>query len=310
MNNVCKICNQSFSETAGLHKHIKAHDLRIIEYYQTQYPRYDMQSGEIIRFKNKDQYFSTDFNSRENLKKWIESKPEPEVRNYIKELLINRKNKKSAQYSFCQVELRSLLMPPIQTYDKYFGNYYRFCESLGFKNKYQPLGGPIISKEIIGKIHIDTREQKPLSFPGRYTEVKTLNFGDYTFSDKKASCECYIERKSISDFIGTLSGGYDRFINEIERSVEAQANLIVLVEEFLSNALNFNDLFYVYQKNTKVTPEYVFHNVRNIIQKYPSVQFLFVKNREEASRVIQKIFTCDCIYKNIDLQLAYDMKAL
>lgn len=309
-NNVCKICSESFFEISRLHKHLKAHKLRIIEYYQTHYPRYDMQSGEIIKFKNKDQYFSTDFNSRENLKKWIESKPHSEVEKYIKELLINRKNKKSAEYSFCQVELRSLLMPPISTYNQYFGDYYRLCESLGFKNKYKSLNGPIVSNQIIGKIYIDTREQKPLIFPGRYTEIKTLKFGDYTFSDKKASCDCYVERKSISDFIGTLSGGYERFINEIERSVEAQANLIVVVEESLSNALNFNDLFHVYQKNTKATPEYIFHNVRNIIQKYPSVQFLFVKNREEASRVIQKIFTCECIYKNIDLQFAYDTKEL
>ena len=82
-NNVCKICSESFFEISGLHKHLKAHKLRIIEYYQTHYPRYDMQSGEIIKFKNKDQYFSTDFNSRENLKKWIESKPHSEVEKYI-----------------------------------------------------------------------------------------------------------------------------------------------------------------------------------------------------------------------------------
>ena len=123
------------------------------------------------------------------------------------------------------------------------------------------------------------------------------------------TCNCYIERKGIGDFIGTLSGGYDRFTREIERAAEAEAQLIVLVEESLSNCMGFNYLPHVYKK-TKVTPDYIFHNVRKLIQTYPHIQFLFVKGRVEASETIKKIFTCDCAYKKIDLQLAYDTKML
>ena len=43
----------------------------------------------------------------------------------------------------------------------------------------------------------------------------------------------YIERKSITDFIGTMSGGYERFKREVERAREQDAKLIVLVEESL-----------------------------------------------------------------------------
>jgi len=307
MSNICKVCSEEFDNDNSLHRHIKVHKLRIIEYYQQLYPRFDKQDGKIINFKNKEQYFSTDFNSRLNLKTWIENNPREVVREYIYNLLLKRKEKKELIYSLSQVELRSLMMPPISIYNQIFGDYYEVCERLGLKNKYDNFEDIIVGSKYddLYKIYVDTREQKALSFD-RPTEIKTLKFGDYAFSDKNATCNCYVERKSISDFIGTLSGGYERFLREIDRSIENEANLIVVVEESLNNCLNFNRLPHVYQKNTRITPEYVFRNVRDIIQKYPSVQFLFVKNRQEASRVIEKIFTSGCAYKRIDLQFAYD----
>lgn len=59
-----------------------------------------------------------------------------------------------------------------------------------------------------------------------------------------------------------------------------------------------------------MTPEFIFHQVRDMIQKYDHIQFLFVKGRKESVRVIEKIFFSGCIYKKIDLQLAYDNKKL
>lgn len=307
MDSICKICSEKFENDNSLHKHIKVHKLRVIEYHQTHNPRYDLFDGKIINFRNKDQYFNTDFNSRSNLRAWIEAKPKEVVREYIYNLLLKRKDKKGISYSPSQVELRSLTMPPVSVYNDFFGDYYELCERAGLKNKYQNFNSVITGTKYDNsyKIYIDNREQRPLDF-NRPTEAKTLKFGDYSFSDKGVTCNCYVERKSVSDFIGTLSGGYERFLREIDRSVENQANLIVVVEESLNNCLNFNKLPHVYQKNTRVTPEYIFHNVREIIQKYPSVQFLFVKNREESSRVIEKIFTCACAYKKVDLQFAYD----
>ena len=311
MSSVCKICSEEFESDGSLHKHLKVHKLRVIEYYQQHHARFDMFDGKIINFRNKEQYLSTDFNSRTNLRMWIKASLPEVVRDYIYSILIKRKERKNLTYSLSQVELRSLVMPPVFIYNEIFDDYYDLCERLGFKNKYDNFSD-IISSFVYDdsyKIYVDSREQKPLVFE-RPTEVKGLKFGDYAFSDKDATCNCYIERKSVSDLIGTLSGGYERFLREIERSVENQANLIVLVEESLSNCLNFNHLPHVYQKNTKVTPEYIFHNVREIIQKYPSVQFLFVKGRKEASRIIERIFTCGCAYKKIDLQFAYDTERL
>jgi len=107
-----------------------------------------------------------------------------------------------------------------------------------------------------------------------------------------------------------MSGGIERFKNEIERARDADAYLVVLVEESFANCLSFNYLPHVYKKNTKATPEYIFRNVRDLIQEYPHIQFLFVHGRKKASEIVEKIFTCGCLYKKMDLQLAYDSKIL
>jgi len=102
---------------------------------------------------------------------------------------------------------------------------------------------------------------------------------------------------------------YDRFCREIERAAEQDAYLIITVEDTLTNALSFPYLPHI-SKKIRATPEFIFHNVRKIIQKYPHVQFLFVKGRKESVRVSEKIFLSECLYKKIDLQLAYDQGVL
>jgi len=106
-----------------------------------------------------------------------------------------------------------------------------------------------------------------------------------------------------------MSGGYERFVKEIERSQEQNAYLIILVEESLQNALSFKYLPYI-SKKIKATPEFIFHRARGLIQKYPRIQFLFVNGRKESSRIIELIFTSQCVHEKIDLQLAYDNKIL
>jgi hypothetical protein len=308
----CVICEKEFGEDKRLHAHLKAHKLRVAEYYQTHYARYDKCDNSIIKFKNKKQYLNSDFNSRITLKKWLKESSEEDAKEYCTQLLIKRKEKKDLIYAPTQVELRSILSPPVHYYNELFGSYYELCESLGYKNRFhnpQKITYGNAYDDPSYKIYVDTREKKPLKFKNFKSETKTLKFGDYALNDKDVTCNCYIERKAIGDFIGTLSGGYDRFTREIERAAEAEAKLIVLVEESFSNCLGFNYLPHVYKK-TKVTPDYIFHNVRKLIQTYPHIQFLFVKGRVEASETIEKIFTCGCAYEKIDLQLAYDTKIL
>ena len=279
----------------------------MVEYYQTHEPRHDLLTGELINFKNKDYYFSNDFNNKVSMKKWLKLQDLALQKEYLKKLLSQRKEKHKLTYAPTEVELRSITSPPIPYYHSLFSDYYSLCSEIGFKNKYQYPKEELKYKIKDGfSIYIDTREQMPLviDYP---TEVKGLKFGDYAINDPEN--KCYIERKSISDFIGTMSGGYERFCREIERSIAAEANLIVLVERPLQECLSFQYLNYV-SKKIKVTPEFVFFNVRELIQKYNNVQFLFVDGREECVRVMKKIFFSNGECKKYDLQLMYDLKLL
>jgi hypothetical protein len=308
----CKVCGQEFETERKLHSHLKKHDLRVASYYQKYYPRYDLHDGKIIKFKSKDYYFSREFNTRTNQLKWLNSLPDEEAKDYLKKLLLERKEKKNLIYSPSQVELRTTSIPSIISFEKKFNDYYKLCESLGFKNKYkniENIATASIPKTKDLKVYIDSREQLPLKF-NLPTEVRGLKFGDYALSEKSLTCNCYIERKSLSDFISTISvQNYDRFCREIERAYENEANLIIVVEDTLTNALSFPYLPHISRK-IKVTPEFIFHQVRDMIQKYDHIQFLFVKGRKESVRVIEKIFFSKCVYKDIDLQLAYDKKIL
>jgi len=242
---------------------------------------------------------------------WLKKQSAEIAREYCRKILIDRKDRKKIVHAPSQVELRSIMSPPITYYNELFGDYYELCKSLGFVVNYRNLKGKIDSVRTKAggeTIYVDTREQLPLKF-NFPIEVKTLKFGDYSFSDREASGNCYVERKSLPDFIGTLSGGFDRFCREIERAWENDANLIIVVESDFNNVSSF-PLLKTVSKKIKVTPEYIMHNVRDTIQKYLHVQFLFVKDRGESVRVIEKIFTCKCLYKEIDLQLAYDTNKL
>jgi hypothetical protein len=303
----CKICSAEFEADKAFHSHLKSHKIRMVEYYQTHEERRDLYTGELINFKNKDYYFSNDFNNKISMKNWLKAQTQEKRKEYLKNFLTQRKQKRDLKYSPCQVELKSITSPPLNYFHQCFGDYYKLCSELGFENKYSYPKDPLKYEIKDGfKIFIDSREQMPLviDYP---TEIKGLKFGDYALNDPNN--KCYIERKSISDFIGTLSGGFERFCREIERSKENNASLIILVERPLQECLSFNHLNYV-SKKIKVTPEFVFFNVREIIQKYPNTQFLFVDGREESVRVMKKIFFSNGEYKKYDLQLMYDLKLL
>jgi ERCC4-type nuclease len=310
---VCKECGKSFSSERSLHSHFKVHGLRVVSYYQKHFPRYDLYDGKIIKFKTKGDYFSREFNTRTNQRKWLESQKPEESREYLRGIIKKRIEEKNITVAPCQVELRTLMAPSIIFYEKFFNDYYELCSSLGLEKRYVQPKQTIVAKTYKNrkdlKVYVDTREQLPLKF-NIPSESRALKFGDYALNDKSLTCNCYVERKTLADFISTISVmNYDRFCREIERAKEDDAQLIVLVEESLSNALSFPFLPHI-SKKIKATPEYIFHKVRGLIQKYDHVQFLFVDGRKEAVRVIEKIFFSECMHKKNDLQLAYDKKTL
>lgn len=310
MVNNCKICSRPFEEEKQLHAHLKSHRITLANYYQQYYPRQDLLTGEFIEFKNKEQYFESDFNNKINFKKWAKNSDPKIVGDYCKKLLIKRKEKKKSIYPFSQVELKSAGLPSINFLESVIGDYYKFCEENNFEQKFLNINNLQLSDNLSDNfsICIDTREQLPLDFTIPI-EVKKLNFGDYCYENEEISGKSYVERKSLKDFIGTLAAGYDRFCREIERAAEENSAIIVLVESDLQTSLRFNYLPYI-NRNTKVNPDFIFHKVRTLMNVYKNVQFLFVEGRKECTRVIEKIFANKDIAKNYDLQLLYDSSKL
>ena len=47
----CQACQKQFEVHRQLHAHIKAHDLRVVEYYQKYFPRHDLHDDKIIKYK-------------------------------------------------------------------------------------------------------------------------------------------------------------------------------------------------------------------------------------------------------------------
>lgn len=310
MSVICKIDGKEFKDEKSLHLALRSYGLNKEKYYHKYFPRKDLLTGEIINFKTKDQYFNSDFNDKNNMKIWLKQQTEQTAQEYCRKILNRRKEGKNIIYSPSQVELRSIMSPSIIFYNKIFNDYYDLCESIGLKNKFiHPKNIKVQFKNKLKSedvIYIDTREQNWLKFNSKF-EIKTLTYGDYACS---LNNNCYVERKSLSDFISTLSSNnIERFNNEIFKAKINNSYLVVIVEEKMANALSFKYLPHI-NKKIKATPEFIFHNLRELMQKYENLQFLFVDGRNEMKRVIEAIFASENFYKEVDLQLAYDLKLL
>jgi hypothetical protein len=216
MSVICKVDGKEFPSEKSLHMSLKGYKLNKTKYYQTYFERRDLLTNELINFKTKEQYFNSDFNDKNNMKKWLKQQPIEKAQEYCKSLIAKRKQDKNLLYTPSQVELRTIMSPSIIFYNKIFNDYYDVCANLGLKNKFIHTNNIVdqfknkLNKKSI--IYVDTREQSWLKFDTKF-EIKTLPFGDYSCSND--NCKCFIERKSLSDFISTLSvKNFDRSSKE------------------------------------------------------------------------------------------------
>ncbi len=299
-DNICKICNKTVESESHFYKN---HKITAAKYWQSYFPRYDLFDKSLIQYKNKEFYFNSDFNSKVNLKKWLDIAHPSEIKNYFTNYFKTRIQKKGLVFAPSQVELKSLPVPGIKYLTQLFGDYNNFCASLGlkvrFKNsKFDKKQFADVENKFIFK---DSREQLGLDFNNR-VRTKGLKFGDYSMK----GCSVVVERKSMADFWGTLTGGYERFCREIDRAKEADSYLITVIEEPFSEVYAYPFRYQVRGK-IKISAEVPLHNMRNIMQRYDNAQFLFVRNREEASRIIEVIFAACEQCKEIDLQLIHDL---
>jgi len=97
-------------------------------------------------------------------------------------------------------------------------------------------------------IIIDNREQTPWSFPEHAAAVQwgTLSAGDYALA---GDSQFAIERKSLDDFLGTISSGWKRFLNELDRMAKAGFCARIIIVEG-----DFKRCCFVEDADGKITP--------------------------------------------------------
>lgn len=73
---------------------------------------------------------------------------------------------------------------------------------------------------------VDRREQLPWAFDGLCVEPATIDAGDYTVMGLEGRLA--IERKSLSDWIGSISTGRKRFEREMDRLAQLERAVIIV----------------------------------------------------------------------------------
>jgi len=297
----CKICSEIFTSDKSLHAHLKKHNIYQAEYYCTHFPRYSKFYKKQIPFINKKEYFSIEFLNLQEFLDWEKSVSVETVKVKCLDMLKERIAEKEYIYAPFHNEIKTLSMPPINIYKKYFNSYNEACKQINI----EPLFNKGLPKDFYSvdvddkEILVDTREQDPLEF--KNTKVEKLFIGDYLLNDGSYNYT-YVDRKSESDFLGTLSSGFERFTREIEKAVALGSYLFVVIESDIRAIISNHKL---YRRKTNL--EYVFHNMRSLSHKYPRhVQFIFSGSREKSLDLIPRILIHGQKLWQVDLQYFID----
>ena len=303
----CKICGAEFKSERSLHTHIKAHGILLSEYYVTYYPRYNLYTGELIPFKNKDQYFSTYFSNNVELEKWAATAEHEHVQQILLDILRKRIISKNLQYAPNHLELKLLDLPEIEIYKVFFGSYNEACRRLQVE--------PLLNKSIKSKflkenknlndieILIDTREQIPLKFPN--SKPHKLDFGDYTASGDFYN-KTYIDRKSETDFKSTMTVGFERFKKELQRASEFDSFLYIVIESSIDKIIR-NNSYGAHKSNLT----FVWHQMRILSHEFAkNCQFIFSGGRKRSENLIPILLDAGPEMWHSDVQYYIDKRIL
>jgi ERCC4-type nuclease len=131
------------------------------------------------------------------------------------------------------------------------------------------------------KIIIDTREQTPWTFPeGIQTETGTLATGDYSLKGLQEICT--IERKSLSDLVGCMTGdNRERFKKELLR-LKSYRCRAVIIEGSLHDIM-------IRRYLSRIEPEAVIGSMASWQTKYET-PFIMAGDAEGAARYCLAIF--------------------
>ena len=105
-------------------------------------------------------------------------------------------------------------------------------------------------------IIVDTREQQPYDFSGHKVINQALAVGDYSLSGFEKD-GCIVERKSLSDFIGSITTGRDQFMDRLHRMAEYERSWVIL--EASTSRIDRGQFSY-----SKVNPNSIFGTIYKI----------------------------------------------
>ena len=275
----CLECQQAFDSERSLHAHVKKHDMFLHDYYVKHFRRKDLLTGNLLPFKNKEQYFQSYFLNHENQEKFFASQ-QPKDLEASMILLEMLTGKVKEGFAPSEIVLNSYGLPNINIFKKFFGSYSlaaQNCDAcLMFDQKFP--------KEYLvnpnPKIFIDTREQQPLSFPKQ--ELMKLDLGDYGVEQKYFNYT-FVDRKSESDFKSTLSNdNLARFKRELTRAREQDCLIFVVVETSFDKIEKNNG-----KRSHKSNLAYVYHNMRALQVEFKDCcQFVMTSDRRTSEKLI------------------------
>jgi len=133
-------------------------------------------------------------------------------------------------------------------------------------------------------IVVDTREQLPWEFRSP-AETMTLKSGDYSLLEEETERALEhlvaIERKSLSDFLGSITSGRERFEREMERLHAGCEWPWLIVESTLTQIA-------AGEYRSDVSPKAVFGTIESWMSKY-KVRWIFSGDRNRAQVVAESI---------------------
>src|SRR5579864_8444016 len=106
----CLIDGMEFETEKKLHSYIsRTKKMKLEEYYPHYYPKHDLLTGEAIKFTDKEHYFVSYFNSRENLVKFFQ-KTGIDI-DLVKNIIGSRATLKGLKFAPSTVEARTSILP-------------------------------------------------------------------------------------------------------------------------------------------------------------------------------------------------------
>lgn len=305
MGEICKIDGKEFDSIKKLHGYIsRTLKVKLSEYYPKFFPRTDLWDEEPIVYLSYGQYFSEFFNSRENMIDYFRNTYNAEASRTAVKMLNARGEYKNWKFAPCTVETRTSILPSPLMLETTGVNVDSVFSQLPWPSRFSYSGKPSV-KLTPEDILIDSREQKPLVLDAD-TSFSKLDFGDYVC--KNGFCDIFFERKSLIDFCGTLSQGFERFEKEIERAERAESTLIVLVEANLPDLSKVGESSAT--RHVKATPKFLGARMRELLQKYPNLQFVFSGCPRKTAATMLEIMSWGEEAKKHDIQYLLDLRKI